>query len=349
VDIREPGIPVRAGPDDATNKKSDMLMDMLAWATKHADPERAKELQAKMEAENLTIKDIYGQEVFDALFVDEADEMVQAVRTVMDYQNESLSNEDLEETMLNLQDIIHQVDNAGNLHQFGGLEPLLSLGCGHDRTSELRAVALWTFGVAVGNNEPVQQHAKLLGALARLANLLPRCTGPDPTEGRQFCGKLLFAISGVIRNDAELQMEADQLGVFKWLIDVGVHDPSIAIAKKALSMVDICLAQNMDLKILDLLPQRRDAFGAVLLRHVRSEDMDAAEKALRLTDRLLSLRPFLFADSFAATMRSAAKEAVSNCQASLGEQGAEVCDELSGMASAVELKLTARDLSDNEL
>lgn len=144
-------------------------------------------------------------------------------------------------------------------------------------------------------------------------------------------------------------MEADQLGVFKWLIDAGVHDPSIAIAKKALGMVDICLAQNMDLKILDLLQQRQDAFGAVLLRHVGSEDIDAAEKALRLMDRLLSLRPFLFADSFAATTRSAAKEAVSNCQARLGEQGAEVCDELFGMASAVELKLTARDLSDNEL
>lgn len=47
------------------------MTEMLHWAIEHSDPDRIKELMEKYKETNLTIKDVYGQDVLDAMFADE--------------------------------------------------------------------------------------------------------------------------------------------------------------------------------------------------------------------------------------------------------------------------------------
>merc|ERR1719215_227094 len=99
--------------------------------------------------------------------------MIKAIQKVADYKRSTLTDDELEDALRELQDMIEQIDNAGNLHSMGGLAPLLDLAAGDGRTVDIRALALWTLGVATGNNQPVQASAKELGAVERLVRLLP--------------------------------------------------------------------------------------------------------------------------------------------------------------------------------
>jgi len=87
-----------------------------------------KELMQKYQDNNLTIKDVYGQDVLDALFVNEASIMQDSIKQVSSFSNESVPDEELEGALATLRDLVEQVDNAGNLHRMGGLRPLLDLG-----------------------------------------------------------------------------------------------------------------------------------------------------------------------------------------------------------------------------
>merc|ERR1719262_1289241 len=102
-----------------------------------------------------------------------------------------MTEEELENALLRLQEMVEQVDNAGNLHRMGGLEPLLDLATGTQRSANLRTIALWTLGVAVQNNEPVQADLRSLDGLSRLVPLLEHCGTPEGNsvgEGAEYCG-----------------------------------------------------------------------------------------------------------------------------------------------------------------
>merc|ERR1719160_2177370 len=127
------------------------MQDLLNWAVQHSDPERLKELMAKYQENNLTIKDVYGQDVIDALFVNEGSVMKDMTVQIADFANASVTDDALETALVTLMELVEQVDNAGNLHRMGGLKPLLDLGASHEldvsRGERVRSLALWTLGV----------------------------------------------------------------------------------------------------------------------------------------------------------------------------------------------------------
>lgn len=334
------------------------MTQLLHWAVKHSDPEQLKEVLRKYKENNLTLKDVYGQDVMDALFINEGSVMKHLIHQVADFRNASLEDEFLEEALDRLRDFVDQVDNAGNLHRMGGLAPLLELALSPGRSLSTRARALWTLGVSVQNNAPVQADLSSLDALRRLAAELPRCAGRggagEEAQDALYCGKLLFAISGLLKNDASTQAKANSLGVFDWLITAGTCHSSLPVAKKSLGLLDIVLAQNPGLPFLAGLPGPEKTLARALLAHVRGEtgaeesDTEAAEKALRLIVRLLSLRPALFPISFREELQAAAALALSRCERAFGF-GDELCKDLLDFVDAADRMLAAHHVPDSEL
>jgi len=304
---------------------------------------------------NLTIKDVYGKDVMDALFVNENSVMGDMIAQIADFANTSIPDEDLHDSISILQDFIGQVDNAGNLHGMGGLKPLLDLGATvpFKRSDSVRAIALWTLGVAVQNNPPVQSDMIDLGGLALLLDRLPLCTGDniEQVASNEYCGKLIFAISGLVKNNATIQADADAQGLFSWLLDKGIAHPSRGIVKKSAGLLDIALSQSPNLPFLNSLPARQDAVAKSLLAQLHGGtdfDIDAAEKALRLVNRLLTSRPMLFSPSFRSEFSAAVASATKSCELAHGA-GDELCEGLGGLAKHSDLALAVRELSDDEL
>lgn len=348
---------------------SDVMQSLLNWGIKHSDPERLKELMQKYKDQNLTITDVYGKDVIDALFVNEGSVMKDMVLQIADFRNASVADDDLEDALNRLQELVEQVDNGGNLHGMGGLRPLLDLGCSGpvvvsypvivERSESVRALALWTLGVAVQNNPPVQADLMDMGGLAALLSRLRPCTGnkvvdapehiPDSSSS-EYCTKLLFAISGLIKNNETLQATADDQGLFDWLLDIGISHHLPSIVKKSLGLLEIALSQSPDLGFLGRLPAKQDAVATSLLAHLEplNSDIDAADKALRLINRLLSLRPMLFRPSFRSEFAKAVASVIKNCEQVHGA-GEELCDDLDSLAKQADLALAARELSDDEL
>lgn len=344
-----------APPELGRQPGGQAMQDLLNWGIEHSDPEKLKAMMEKYKDGNLTIKDVYGKDVMDALFVNENSVMGDMIAQIADFANTSIPDEDLHDSISILQDFIGQVDNAGNLHGMGGLKPLLDLGATvpFKRSDSVRTIALWTLGVAVQNNPPVQTDMMDLGGLALLLDRLPLCTGAsmEPQVSNEYCGKLIFAISGLVKNNATIQTDADTKGLFTWLLDKGIAHPSRGIAKKSTGLLDIALSQNPNLSFLNSLPARQDAVAKSLLAHLHGGpdfDIDVAEKALRLVNRLLTSRPMLFGSSFRSEFSEAVASATKSCELAHGV-GDELCEGLGGLAKHSDLALAVRELSDDEL
>jgi len=358
----------------SAGQPKDRMTELLHWAVENSDPAKLAALMEKYKEGNLTIKDVYGEDVINALFVDEASVMTQQISQIAAFHNDSISDGDLDIALEQLQELVEQVDNAANLHRMGGLQPLLDLAVGTSRSMATRKLALWTLGVAVQNNPAVQDDLVGLGGLHRLAAQLPKCGsfsgrqgGPsppnheveastvseDPAEQSQYCGKLLFAVSGLVKNNATVQATADSLGVFDWLLQVGIRQESAAIKKKSLGILDTVLAQNPDTPVLEKVPAHQEEIAASLLLLIhdgKSSDVDAdmIEKALRLVNRLLSLRPWLFGAGFKDQLAMAATRASQRCELAFGS-GEDICSGLSDLASQAEQVLAARAVADEDL
>jgi hypothetical protein len=357
----------KAAPSDGTEASGppggDVMQQLLNWGIEHSDPERLKELMQKYQDENLTIKDVYGQDVLDALFVNEGSVMKNLTEKIAAYANASIADEDLEMHLEHLMELVEQVDNAGNLHRMGGLRPLVELGISGplvgsqqvSRSESVRSLALWTLGVATQNNAPVQEDLMdHIGALPLLLGRLPLC---DPSKveeaaGSEYCTKLLYALSGLVKNNQTYQAAADTQGLFEWLLDIGIRHPTRGIAKKSMGLLDIAFSQSPKLEVLNTLTAKQNVLAASLLAQIHSEqsspDADAAEKALRLVNRLLSLRPMLFESSFRSDFTQAVAAATRNCEQTHAV-GDELCTGLMGLAEHASMTLAARDLPDDEL
>jgi hypothetical protein len=341
---------------------SDVMQQLLNWGIEHSDPEKLKELMQKYQEKNLTIKDVYGQDVIDALFVNEGSVMKDMIMQIGDFDNVTVTDEDLEDALLRLQELVDQVDNAGNLHRNGGLRPLLNLGVRDEtagsesarRSESVRSLALWTLGIAVQNNPPVQTDLIDIGGLPSLIGRLALCTRSESgtNSGDEYCSKLIFALSGLVKNNGTIQTAADTQGLFMWLVDEGIAHTSLGIVKKSLALLDIALSQNPNLNFLRSLPAKQDKVAASLLACIDSKtsdiDTDAVEKALRLLNRFLALRPMLFAASFKSDLAASVESAVKRCELMHGI-GDELCEGLASLGKTADLALVAREISDEEL
>ncbi|CAJ1462333.1 unnamed protein product [Effrenium voratum] len=229
VPVEPEGVPEEQPSGDPGKK--DPMSELLHWAIENSDPETLKSLMEKYKENNLTIKDVYGQDVVDALFKNEGDVISDQIAVIQDFRNASLADSTLNAALEELEEVLHQVDHAGNLNRMGGMQPLLDLALGTERSEATRSLALLALGAAVNNNAPVQKELYDLQGLERLAAELQKCDGSS--VGGPYCAKLLFCLSGLLQNAAVLQAQADQLGVTDWMMDVGVKHPAPAVVKKA--------------------------------------------------------------------------------------------------------------------
>jgi len=347
----------------------DAMTELLHWGIEHSDPDAIKELMAKYKDNNLTLADVYGKDALDSMFVDEGGAMRELVGDVSDFRNVSQPDEDLTNALERLQEFVEQVDNAGNLHRMGGLEPLLGLAVGDERSAEIRTLALWTLGVAVQNNEPVQADLISIEGLRFLGWRLGSCGRPaelvagdqflvsgdwnQVDEDAQYCGKLLYALSGLMKNNDSTQIAAHKLGIFDWLLVAGIHHPSLSVVKKSISLLETVLAQTPDLPILDHGHARKEVFTETLLGLIRGTgatdtDTDKAEKALHLINRILSMRPTLFPTRFRPELMAAVRNALQRCEDAVGK-GEESCTDITDLGSQADSMLAAIDVSDDEL
>jgi len=353
--LEEPQPASSLGRDTANGELGKGSMsELLAWAVKNGDPDKLKEVVKRFKESNLTVEDYYGKDVVDALLRDEGKAMRDIISKVADHRNVSRSDDELEVSLYDLQELIEQVDHAGNLHRMNGMLPLLDIGLGTSRGSSTRSLALWTLGIAAQNNEPVQNDLLELDGLQLLIGRLPLCQVategplPEPVETFEYCGKLVFAISGLVRNNATTLASADKLGLFDWLLDVGMRHVVPSVAKKALGLLDTALAQKPDLPILERMGTRQVSLTEEVLKRLQDTawDVDLVDKVFRFLNRLLSLRPFLFNDDFRENLAAAAEGAVERCETTTGD---EICKGLSGFARHADVMLAARDVSDEEL
>jgi len=360
VQLADSSNPIKTGGRQVLGegKPKDVMTELLHWGLEHSDPDKLKEMMSKYSDNNLTLKDVYGQELLDALFVDESGIMKESILQISDHQNNSVADDDLENSVTHLQELVEQVDNAGNLHRMGGLEPLLEIASG-SRGSPLRTLALWTLGIAVQNNEPVQNDLLSIDGLARLAIQLPNCSASSAsassTEHERLCSKLLFALSSLIRNNVTTQAAAAVHGVFDWLLQDGIRHHSVGITKKSMAMLDTVLAQNPDPALLGDLQQHRGSMGNAILGalsdHTKGAlDFDLAEKGLMLLNRFLSVQPMLFSasgPSFRSNLAEAVRHATQLCKGNAGD--GELCEELATLGERADSVLAANDVSDEEL
>jgi len=352
--------PIKTGgrPVFGEGKRKDVMTELLHWGLEHSDSEQLKEMMAKYSDSNLTLKDVYGQDLLDALFVDESGIMKESILQISDHQNNSLADDELEKSITHLQELVEQVDNAGNLHRMGGLEPLLEIASG-SRGSPLKAMALWTLGIAVQNNEPVQNDLLSIDGLARLATQLPNCSTSSASassiEHEKLCSKLLFALSSLIRNNETTQAAAAVHGVFDWFLQNGIRHHSVGITKKSMAMLDTVLAQNHDPALLGDVQQHQGSLAKAILGTLgdhtnRDLDFDLAEKGLMLLNRFLSVQPMLFsasAPSFRSNLAEAVRHATRLCEGNAGD--GELCGELVTLGERADSVLAANDISDEEL
>jgi len=351
MDLMPVQAPEADPPAQELGGQTDPMSELLHWAIENSDPELLKNLTEKYKEQNLTTKDIYGQDVIDAFFKTEGDVLSEQIAIIQDYRNHSLPESEVQAALEELEEVLHQVDHAGNLHKMGGMQPMLDLALGTDREEATRALALWALGVAVQNNAPVQRDLHSLGGLQRMASHLPRCGGtPGQVQDASaaFCGKLLFAISGLSKNSNVLQAEADHLGVPDWMIAVGLKHDSAAVVKKALGYLDILLAQNPEAPFLDrATPAELVDPLLELVRGRDGPDVDTSEKAISLFSRLCELRPGEFA-AHAKELEAAAAVARQSCLTSSGGDS-EACFGLETAALEVCQPLTPQGNAQTEL
>ncbi|CEM01965.1 unnamed protein product [Vitrella brassicaformis CCMP3155] len=293
--------------------------DLLYWAIRNSDPDKIADLAARYQAEGLTIKDKLGQELFDEFFVEETDIMK---RIVSHLKNDTLIHNDpdaIEADLLELEELMHQVDNAMNLRAIGGMGVVVSLIFNDTLPASVRTAATWTIGTAAQNNQQVQADLRELNFLPRMGPLtklecahsgFANLTEAHAKPSRELCGKLLYTLSAIIKNNRDALAEADQLGVFTWMVDalprfVEADRASAPILKKVVALLETALVQRPDSDWVDHLALRQpEESMAVVLRSLLSAPIntmpDGRTVNLDLSEKLLALGAAIYERSSAA-------------------------------------------------
>jgi len=99
-----------------------------------------------------------------------------------------------------LEDLVHNIYNALDLHNINGLVPLIQLLNSKDDGLKLRAA--WVLGIATQNNPKVQQQVFTNSGLKILIQELQ-----NSSQTNDVLVKLLFALSAFIRQNTSIQDE----------------------------------------------------------------------------------------------------------------------------------------------
>jgi hypothetical protein len=153
----------------------------------------------------------------DALAQTLSPDMVAMMRESLERSlDASLADEEREESLLNLQDLVEDIDNARDFKSIGGFVDVLGLLASEVPT--LQAGAAWVVGSAVKNHHELQLHLLAQNALPSLLALLRSHADANVRA------KALYALSSLVRNCPEAQAAfgtADGVGALLGVLSAG--------------------------------------------------------------------------------------------------------------------------------
>lgn len=246
---------------------------------------RSLSQQAKHDAEDAEdkskIREFTAEErqwFYDAMasgLVDEVKKMKETVETLSagGDPGRELNAEEIEKREILLEDLIvrvESVDNAGDLHTIGGLEPLV--GTLRSPHASLRTLAAEALATTTQNHIKAQTHALESGAMGALL----RVAGEDSDDEAR--AKALYALSCLVRGCPDAQKAFALGGGVQTVTRLIAHDGAERVRCKALVLAKHVFTQgeaNMAAAV---------EFGAIVNAAARleSEDVNCREAASRV-------------------------------------------------------------------
>jgi len=272
---------------------------------------------------------------------------VEIMKSVMrDALNASLELDVREEALLALQELVEDLDNAKDFMAIGGFKQVMEL-LGSETPALVAGVA-WIVGTAVQNQRELQLQMLELHLMAPLLQLLHAHTAAEVRT------KALYALSGLLRNCAEAQLQFKQgegVGVLlRTLADVS----SPRLVRKALVLLTDLLAERASREDEELEGREEERSLLSTLQHspelceavlggLRVPDVDTQEKAVEALQSMLTAGVEL--DSSAAEGCSSAAMLLALQGFIAQAKGGEGSDEVLALAQRLEAMLVSAQLS----
>jgi len=211
--------------------------------------------------------------VAEAMFANQVDLMRDAMHAAL---NRSLAADVREEALFALQELVEDLDNARDFMTIGGFKQVMEL-LGSD-TPELVAATAWVVGTAVQNQRELQLHMLELELMAPLLQLLHDHSAIDVRA------KVLYAVSGLLRNCPEAQLDFRRRQGVSVLVMTLARDSSPRLMRKALVLLTDLLSESAEKEghfgevreALEHAPRLCEA----VLSGLRIADLDTQEKAV---------------------------------------------------------------------
>ncbi|XP_076148383.1 nucleotide exchange factor SIL1 [Alosa pseudoharengus] len=227
-------------------------------------------------------------------------------RFITQFNSSNATVEQRVKALLELEYLVHQVDNAQNLVSMGGMKLVLNALNGSDLS--LQENAAFVLGSAVSSNPAVQVEAVEGGALQKLLTLLAT---PRPISVKK---KALFAVASLLRHFPHAQNHFLKLGGMQVLVDLFQMPGGESLRIRIITLIyDMIIEKELMLQSgMDQIPdssyqERLQQYAQVSLLPVLAEqgwcrfvpellnssEHDWREKALRT---LLAMMPHCQAD-----------------------------------------------------
>ncbi|KAJ7161066.1 nucleotide exchange factor Fes1-domain-containing protein [Mycena filopes] len=141
-----------------------------------------------------------------------------------------------------LEMLIEQIDNANNLEKLQMWTPLQKLLTSTQTTTAIKVQALWVIGTALQNN-PAAQDA--YGGHDPLPVLTAFLT-PSPSSTAHVRGKVLYALSGLLKHNAPAVAALSRPDVDGWdKLREALQDPDLPVRRKALFLLSTLLIPTL--------------------------------------------------------------------------------------------------------
>lgn len=267
----------------------------------------------------------------------------------------SLAVEDREESLLNLQDLVEDLDTARDFKSIGGFPQVVGLLSSD--SAPLQAAAAYVLGSAVKNQHELQ--LQLLAEPGALSALLVLLRSHVDEEVR---AKALYALSATLQHCPEAQAAFTATDGVEALLEALSDGSQPRLVRKALALVADLLREQLPatddfeasplqvegLPLRGLWGNASALCNAVVNSLQRAQDVDAQEKAVLALEQLMRARLLagvaLASDDSecsARELRSALQGYISRCEGALNEaaDAAGSCDELLGVGKQLHASL----------
>jgi hypothetical protein len=190
-------------------------------------------------------------------------------------------------SLLVLQELVEDLDNARDLKAVGGFKELMVLLQSDE--VQIQSHALWVLGTAAQNVEEIQRHLSVeVEAMGPILRLL---VASSSTEVR---AKALYACSALVRAHPAGQRQFEETGGVSALVDlIATEEPLGKLSRKAVVMLTDMLMHadeeaGQEGALGQALRHNATTLCDSLLSHLGSDARDAQEKGMQLLEQMVA-------------------------------------------------------------